>query len=268
MGRPERGSVNTEKAVVKRVNRYRIPGTPHAHVPEKYAEFASSCGWLARSVDWQPRTRVRWVGSDVGMVQRRTQSVVVWDEVGDVFRYLRRARLSLPLWRVNELPARRDLDEVDLAIAALNRASDWTTIASLVRRLPTVVIGLKADRGDAGQALASGAFGYLDVGLPSTAIRRALRGALRGEPAYSRAVLGERVRSELGATAARATRAVTLTPRQREVVALIARGASDKEIATTLGIATATAQKHVTHLLRRLDVPNRAAAVAATLWAG
>jgi len=48
-----------------------------------------------------------------------------------------------------------------------------------------------------------------------------------------------------------------------EVVALIASGHSDKEIATALGIATATAQKHVTNVLRRLKVPNRAAAAVA-----
>jgi DNA-binding NarL/FixJ family response regulator len=86
---------------------------------------------------------------------------------------------------------------------------------------------------------------------------------LRGESAYSRAVLSDRIRVELGTASSRGARTLELTPRQREVVALIATGASDKEIRTALGIATA--QKHVTHLLKRLDVPNRAAAVAATL---
>ena len=133
--------------------------------------------------------------------------------------------------------------------------------------MPTVVIGLRDDRLAAARAIDVGAFGYLSAGLPSSAVRRAIAGALRGEPAYSRAILAERLRSQLGAVAARASRAVTLTPRQREVVALIAKGASDKEIALTLGIATATAEKHVMHVLKRLDVPNRAAAVAATLWA-
>jgi DNA-binding NarL/FixJ family response regulator len=62
-----------------------------------------------------------------------------------------------------------------------------------------------------------------------------------------------------------AARSVTaLTPRQHEIVSLIARGATDKEIGAALGIATATAQKHVTNILQRLQVPNRAAAVAAT----
>src|SRR2546429_143377 len=41
------------------------------------------------------------------------------------------------------------------------------------------------------------------------------------------------------------------------------QGAADKEIGQALGIATATAQRHVSNVLRRLDVPNRAAAVGA-----
>ena len=52
-----------------------------------------------------------------------------------------------------------------------------------------------------------------------------------------------------------------LTARQTEIVDLIAGGATDKEIAAALGIRTATAQKHVANLLRRLGVANRAAAV-------
>ena len=53
-----------------------------------------------------------------------------------------------------------------------------------------------------------------------------------------------------------------MTPRQRQIVALIARVASHKEIGGSLGIATATAQNHVPNLLDRLGAPNRAAAVA------
>src|SRR5207249_10015820 len=96
------------------------------------------------------------------------------------------------------------------------------------------------------RALSVGAFGYLDRGLSARAMRRAIRGALRGEPAYSRAVLGERIRAEISTSASRATRVLALTPRPREVVALVATGAPDQEISLSLGIATATAQKHVT----------------------
>ena len=199
------------------------------------------------------------------MAVKRRHAILVWDESGKVFDTIRRTAIAVSLWRVSGKPADSDLEEVDLAVAALYRSSDWKTIASLVRRTSTVIVSATSDRRDAARALASGAFGYLDLGVSSRAMRRALLSALRGEPAYSRAVLGDRIRADLGIAASHRARTLELTPRQREVVALIATGASDKEIGSALGIATATAQKHVTRLLKRLDVPNRAAAVAATL---
>jgi DNA-binding NarL/FixJ family response regulator len=199
------------------------------------------------------------------MALERRETILVWDESGKVFAALRRAAVAASLWRVSDKPNNGDLLQVDLAVAALYRSSDWKKIATVVRQTRTVIVSTTSDRHDAARALASGAFGYLDLGVSSRAMGRALVGALRGEPAYSRAVLSDRIRIELGTAASRGARTLELTPRQREVVALIATGASDKEIGTALGIATATAQKHVTHLLKRLDVPNRAAAVAATL---
>jgi DNA-binding CsgD family transcriptional regulator len=53
-----------------------------------------------------------------------------------------------------------------------------------------------------------------------------------------------------------------LTPRQREVLALLADGASTTQIATTLGLAEETVRNHIRQLLRRLGVHTRLAAVA------
>jgi len=213
-------------------------------------------------------SRAQVGGTETPMALERRQSILVWDEGGKVFDALRRSAVAASLWRVSDKPRSGDLEQVDLAVAALYRASDWKKIAALVLRTRTVIVSTTSDRHDAARALASGAFGYVDLGVSSRAMRRALVGALRGEPAYSRAVLGDRIRAGLGTAASRGARRRELTPRQCEVVALIATGASDKEIATALGIATGTAQKHVTRLLKRLDVPNRAAAVAATLVSG
>ena len=199
------------------------------------------------------------------MALERRRSILVWDESGRVFDALRQSAVAASLWRVSDKPGSGDLEQVDLAVAALYRPSDWTKIAALVLRTRTVIVSTTSNRRDAARALALGAFGYVDLGVSSRAMRRALVGALRGEPAYSRAVLSDRIRTQLGTAASRGARTLELTPRQREVVALIGTGASDKEIGTALGIATGTAQKHVTHILKRLDVPNRAAAVAATL---
>ena len=53
-----------------------------------------------------------------------------------------------------------------------------------------------------------------------------------------------------------------LTPRQRQVLALVAEGLTDRQVAAHLCIAWRTATTHMVEIRRRLAVPNRAAAVA------
>ena len=85
--------------------------------------------------------------------------------------------------------------------------------------------------------------GKLVAGLP----RRGHGAAVR------RACAGQRRRPSL------------LSPRERDILRGIARGASNKEIARELGIAETTVKIHVQHVLRKLDVTSRVqAAVAAT----
>jgi DNA-binding NarL/FixJ family response regulator len=202
-------------------------------------------------------------GSRVRAVGSGGPKVAVVDRVGTIVVVLRRACPGISFRAVR---SRRELASDDrLAILAAYAHVDWDTLAPLARRSPTVVIAAVRGGGDAERAMSAGAFGYLDLEVGPAALRRAVLGALRGEPAYSRAAFGQHLRSKLESTVLGASRARELTPRQREVVALIASGHSDKEIATALGIATATAQKHVTNVLRRLKVPNRAAAAVAVV---
>ena len=56
--------------------------------------------------------------------------------------------------------------------------------------------------------------------------------------------------------------ALGLTPREGEVLALVARGYTDREIAVTLTISVKTASVHVSHILRKLDAPDRLEAAA------
>jgi DNA-binding CsgD family transcriptional regulator len=127
--------------------------------------------------------------------------------------------------------------------------------------VPALVIAVNAREEDELAALDAGFDGYLPERLPTTALRAAIHGVLRGEFAYRRDVLGKWLRSN-HRVRHRDLASDPLTRRQREVIELIAGGATDKEIAATLGIRVGTAQKHVARLLHRLKVPNRASAVA------
>jgi DNA-binding NarL/FixJ family response regulator len=56
--------------------------------------------------------------------------------------------------------------------------------------------------------------------------------------------------------------ALGLTPREEEVLTLVARGYTNREIAEALVISIKTASVHVSHILRKLDAPNRREAAA------
>jgi DNA-binding NarL/FixJ family response regulator len=185
--------------------------------------------------------------------------VLVVDALGSIFSLLRSLNLGVPLWRVTSTADAEHAD-IALTVVAAYDEPDWELIGELTEGTTTVIVTTQPSHDDACHAVATGAFGYVDTHLPSEAVRRSILGAMKGEHAYSRRVLSSLIRNGRWL---RAANALPLTPRQREVIMLIAKGAADKEIASSLGITTATAQKHVTNLLRRLNVPNRAAAVAA-----
>ena len=194
--------------------------------------------------------------------ETRAAGFVVVDRRGTVFGLLRNLRLPVPLWRTTRMPREEELSNENVVLYVADERLAWEEIRDLGRSWPTIVVTEHANPADANDALRSGAFGYIDANGSADGLRRTLLGALRGESAFSREVLGRWLREgQATLRPGRATRSDRLTARQREIIALIAAGATDKEVGSALGIRTATAQKHVANLLRRLGVPNRAAAV-------
>jgi len=175
----------------------------------------------------------------------------VIDAPGQVFGLLRSLNLGVKVRRgASVADARRA--EVALNVVAAYDETDWEMIRELSEIAPTVILATSPNDDDAYRAVAVGAFGYVGTHLPPEALRRAIMGALRGDPAFSRRVLSTVIGT---LRSLRTANVQALTPRQREVVMLIAKGAADKEIGRSLGITTATAQKHVSNLLRRLEAP-------------
>ena len=89
-----------------------------------------------------------------------------------------------------------------------------------------------------------------------------LAALLAGLPGLRLAAAGEAADAVLVTSAAAPERHAALTPREREVLALLAEGASNKAIARRLGISTHTAKFHVGSLLDKLDATGRTDAVA------
>ncbi|MFI6880988.1 response regulator [Streptomyces sp. NPDC050400] len=109
-------------------------------------------------------------------------------------------------------------------------------------------------------AIEAGATGYLLKDAPREELFTAVRAAAEGRTVLSPAVASRLV------TAVRTPAPAadeTLSSREREVLVLVARGTSNKEIARELFISEATVKTHLTHIYGKLGVKDRAAAVAA-----
>lgn len=104
-------------------------------------------------------------------------------------------------------------------------------------------------------AIEAGATGYLLKDAPREVLVAAVRTTARGEAVLSPAVAG-RLMGQVRAPAGE-----TLSAREREVLTLIANGASNGEVAATLFISEATVKTHLLHLYAKLGVRDRAGAV-------
>jgi DNA-binding NarL/FixJ family response regulator len=111
-------------------------------------------------------------------------------------------------------------------------------------------------------ALRAGAVGYLLKDVPSARLVEAIRAAARGEsilePSVAAKVIAEFTRVSSLVPAAQMEQLVEpLSERELEILGLIARGASNREIADQLFIAEGTVKNHVTHILGKLGVRDR-----------
>ena len=148
--------------------------------------------------------------------------------------------------------------DVVLLDLELPDSSGADTVRAIVKSTPARVLVLTAYDTDEQLlgALEAGARGYLLKGASVAEIRRAIEVVGRGESA-----LDPRVAAKVIALT-RGGRSTQLSDREREVLAHVARGRSNKEIAAALAISERTAKFHVTSILNKLNVSNRAAAVA------
>jgi DNA-binding NarL/FixJ family response regulator len=142
--------------------------------------------------------------------------------------------------------------------------------AEIVRALPrtgVVVLASSRDDGAMLDAVRAGAVGYLLKDMDPERLRFALIGVTQGEAALPRVLVtrlmlefrvkDRRRRLDLGLGDVR------LTAREWDVLALMAEGSTTREIAAALGVSEVTVRRHVSGVVAKLGVPDRAAAVQA-----
>lgn len=143
---------------------------------------------------------------------------------------------------------------MDIAMPEMNGLEATARISREFPQVRVLILSMHANEEYVYQALRSGASGYLLKDSGAEELELALRAIARGEtylcPAVSKYVVSDYVR-RLNQDQ---TPLDQITPRQREILQLIAEGKSTKEIAELLYISTKTVETHRTQLMDRLDI--------------
>lgn len=149
--------------------------------------------------------------------------------------------------------ARFDLVLLDLGLPGVRGRTAFEAVRARAGDAPIVIVTGSEPGPEAAAMLKAGARGYVHKRTPSAQLLAALQHVLEGgvwsPPISSRAAPEE----------------VLLSPRQREVLRLLARGASNQDIADQLGISPATVRVHVSSVMKALQVENRTQAATTAL---
>jgi DNA-binding NarL/FixJ family response regulator len=152
--------------------------------------------------------------------------------------------------------AAADLALVDLHMPGMDGASGVRQIRAAAPLLPLVVASGHDDPATIRAVLGAGAAGFVPKTSSSELLRRALQIVLAGGVYVPQQAL-----ADLPAEAPATTDATGLTPRQRDVLRGLLRGAPNKVIARDLGLTEGTVKIHIAAILRVLQVRNRTEAV-------
>lgn len=139
----------------------------------------------------------------------------------------------------------------------LSRLNGFEVIARLSKEFPEVkaiLASLHAGKEYVAQALLAGASGYLAKDTAPAELKLAIDAAMDGETYLSRDVSRRAVNAYVKNIGRKGAPLMGLTPRQREILQLIAEGKNTKEIAFLLRLSVKTVEAHRKQLMNRLDI--------------
>ncbi|MGW0355010.1 response regulator [Nocardia nova] len=155
---------------------------------------------------------------------------------------------------------RPDVVLMDMQLPDGSGAQATTEVLRVSPRSRVLVLSASDERGDVLEAVKAGASGYLVKSASAAELIDAVRATAAGQavftPGLAGVVLGE-FRRIAGAGADRSAERPVLTDRETEVLRLVAKGLSAKQIATRLSVSHRTVENHVQATLRKLQLGNR-----------
>src|SRR5262249_55504724 len=163
---------------------------------------------------------------------------------------------------------RPDVILTDIAMPALRGLELPAGIASQLPDTSILTLSMHSEEEYVCRALQVGAAGYLLKDSGTAELELAIQAVARGEPYLSPAVSKHIIADYLRRTSGESNQADQLTPRQREVLRLMAGGHTMKSIARALHISVKTVESHRAQLMERLDIHDLAGLVRYALRVG
>jgi DNA-binding NarL/FixJ family response regulator len=147
-----------------------------------------------------------------------------------------------------------DIVLMDIVMPNLNGLDAAARIGRAFPRTRVIMLSMNADEDSVLKAVRVGALGYLVKTADPVELEMAIRAVARGERFLSSAVADHVVATCLKRVDLEQSSLQRLSPRQREVLQLVAEGHSSKEIAATLDISVKTAESHRGELMKSLNI--------------
>jgi len=182
------------------------------------------------------------VRAGVRSLVEKLPNVEVTGEVGDGRAALEFIRQHAP-----------DIVLMDVAMTGLNGLEATARITKEYPATRVIILSMHANEEYVVHALRAGAAGYLLKNAAVAELGLAVQAVLEGKTYLSPAV-AERIRDHDAAGRGSQSQLEHLTPRQREILQLIAEGKSTKEIAFLLGVSAKTIETHRALLMDRLSI--------------
>ncbi len=155
---------------------------------------------------------------------------------------------------------RPDVVLMDISMPLLDGIAATEQLRRTLPSTRVIMLTSTAEPSEVRRALAVGASGYLLKNASAVELAAMIRNAHAG-----RRVLAPEITEAMISAALQPPPGADLTPRERELLALMARGLNNQEIAAELTLAMPTVKFHVTNILSKLHVDNRTEAVLKAL---